>query len=374
MATTLDIDLIPNPIDRIVKADAWAPPSDFRLISADDHLLEVDHIFEDRLPAKFQARAPKIWRDRETGHVHVEIDGKSFDPPGIGTIGHECPGFWDAGERLKAMDSENIEASVLYHGQAQALNYLIGKDPELYFACMEVYNEWMAEYTSPHRDRLVGMAILPSFVKPETARDQMQKIKDLGFRGVQMPSYPRGVRYNSREMDPVWEAVVESGIPLSFHVTATLEFSGWGALGANLNRNLSPFRPLLGQLIFSGVFERHPDLRVVFAEGGATWVADAIASMDKIVRSYHSILRPRLANLPSYYWRKNCYATFMDDEIALRLADVIGADRMMWSIDYPHPESVYGYTGDITKQIYDMLGNDAAKMVLGGTAAKLYQL
>ncbi len=371
---SLEADLIPNPIDRIVRADQWVPPSDIRFISADDHLLEEDHIFERRLPDRFKARAPKLWRDAETGQVHVEIAGRSFDPPGIGTIGHECPGFWDAEARLKAMDSESIQASVLYHGQAQALNYLIAEDPELYFACMDVYNEWVAEYTAQHRERLVGTAILPSFLRPETAHDQMQKLKQLGFRTVQMPSYPRGVRYNSRELDPVWEAVVAAGIPLSFHVTATLEFSGWGSLGANLNRNLSPFRPLLGQLIFSGLFERHPELRVVFAEGGATWVADAIVSMDKIVRSYHSILKPRLAQRPSYYWKRNCFATFMDDPLALRLTDVIGAENMMWSLDYPHPESVYGYAAEIAKGVYEAVGHDNAKMILGGTAARLYGL
>ena len=78
--------------------------------------------------------------------------------------------------------------------------------------------------------------------------------------------------------------------------------------------------------------------------------------------------------MPSFYWHRNCYATFMDDPLALRLVDVIGADRIMWSIDYPHPESVYGYTGDITRQIYETLGHDNAKLVLGGTAAKLYNL
>lgn len=371
---TADIDLIPNPIDRVVDKNAWLPPSDVRLISADDHLLEMDNLFEERLPEPFRSRAPQIWRDKDTGHVHVRIDGKPFDPPGIGTIGHECPGFWDRDERIKAMDSERIEASVLYHGQAQALNYLIPNDPDLYYACMDVYNEWLAEYVAGREDRLVPIAILPSFLKPETAHGQMQKLKQLGFRGVQMPSYPKGVRYNSRELDPVWEAISEAGIPLSFHVTATLEFSGWGSLGANLNRNLSPFRPLLGQLIFSGVFERHPSLKVVFAEGGATWVADAIVSMDKIVRSYHSILRPQLPELPSTYWRRQCSATFMDDPIALRLVDIIGEDNMMWSIDYPHPESVYGYTAKVTKDIYDTLGHYTAKKILGGNAASLYNL
>lgn len=113
---------------------------------------------------------------------------------------------------------------------------------------------------------------------------------------------------------------------------------------------------------------------MVFAEGGVTWAADAIVSMDKIVRSYHTILKPELPQLPSYYWKKNCLATFMDDPIALRLADIVGVDNMMWSIDFPHPESVHGYTGEITKQVYDALGHDDAKKVLGGNAAKLYNL
>jgi predicted TIM-barrel fold metal-dependent hydrolase len=367
-----EFDLIPVPLERRVAADAWRPPSDIVMVSADDHLLEMDHLFEERLPAPFQARAPKLWRDHATNHVHVVIGDKSFDPPGIGTIGHECPGFWDAGERLKAMDSEDIRASLLYHGQLQALNSIIGSDPELYVACVDVYNEWLAEYTKPAKDRLFGVAMLPSFVKPETARDQVQKIKGLGFRTMQMPSYPRGIRYNSREMDPIWAALVEADLPLSFHVTAFLEFSGYGSLGANVSRNMSPFRPLLGQLIFSGVFDRFPDLKVVFAEGGIAWAADAVAGMDRVFRSYYTILKPKLEHLPSHYWKNNCLATFMDDPVGIELINWIGVDNVMWSIDYPHPESCYGYAGDVAKSVYDALGHEGAKKVLGGNALKLY--
>jgi len=371
---SLEFDLIPVPIQRKVPIDSWRPPADIRMISADDHNLEMDHLYEERLPSKFQDRAPKFWRDGKTGLVHMEYKGRSFDPPGIGTIGHECPGFWDREERLRCMDSERIEGSVLYHGQLQSLNAIIGEDPELYAACMDVYNEWLIEYTRPAGNRLVGVAMLPAFLNPDSARDQMQKIKQLGYKSVQMPSYPRGVRYNSREMDPVWRAIVESGIPLSFHVTAYQEFHGYGSLGANLNRNLSPFRPLLGQLIFSGVFERHPDLKVVFAEGGIAWVGDALYSMDRISRAYYTILKPQLPHLPSFYWKRQCLATFMDDPIGLDLMDRIGADNVMWSLDFPHPESVYGFAGEVAKSIYDKLGHDNAKKVLGGNAATLYRL
>lgn len=370
--STLEFELIPPPLKRIVPASSWRPPAGFRLISADDHLLEADHLFEERLPAPFKDRAPKLWRDKVTGHVHVRYKERSFDPPGVGTIGHECPGFWDRDERLKAMDSEHIEASVLYHGQLQSLNAIIGEDPELYMACMDVYNEWLIEYTKPAARRLLPVGFLASFLKPETARDQVQKLKQLGFKTVQMPSYPRGVRYNSRELDPLWSAVVESGLTLAFHVTAFQEFHGWGALGANVSRNMSPFRPLLGQLIFSGVFERHPELKVVFAEGGIAWVADSIYTMDKLCRSYYSILKPQLPRLPSFYWQRNCMATFMDDPVGLAVIDRIGADNVMWSLDYPHPESVFGEAGHIAQSVYETVGPEKAKKILGGNAARLY--
>jgi predicted TIM-barrel fold metal-dependent hydrolase len=370
----VDFDLIPLPIDRKVGADRWTPPADIRIISADDHNLEADHLFVERLPKQFRDRAPRQWRDPETRELHLLVGDKAFNPPGVSTIGHECEGFWDRDARIRAMDSENVEASVLYHGQLMALNGIIGTDNELYTACMHVYNEWLAEYVRPVSDRLVGVAVLPAFLRPETARDEVKRIQELGYRALQMPSYPRGVRYNSREMDPLWEAIADAGIPLSFHVTATLEFHGYGSLGANLNRNLAPFRSVCGQLIMSGVLERHPGLQLVFAEGGASWVADAIAGMDRIFRAYYTILKPQLKELPSYYWRRQCHASFMDDPLAMKLIDDIGPETVMWSLDFPHPEGVFGFVGEISKSIYDTIGHEKAKLVLGGNAARVYKL
>jgi len=369
-----DFDLIPIPIEREVPVDHWTPPADIRIISADDHNLEMDNLFVERLPSHLRERAPRQWRDPETRELFMYVGEESFAPPGISTIGQECEGFWDMDARLRAMDAEGVTASVIYHGQLMALNRIIGQDNELYTACMHVYNDWLAEYLSPAGDRLVGVAVLPSFLQPETTREEISRIHDLGFRAMQIPSYPRGIRYNSREYDPMWEAITDSGIPLSFHVTATQEFFGYGSLGANLNRNLAPFRPLLGQLIMSGVLERHPGLRLVFAEGGATWVADAIAGMDRIFRAYYTILKPQLKEMPSHYWYRQCHATFMDDPVALKLVDEIGAENIMWSLDYPHPEGVHGMVGPVSKQIYETIGHDKAKLILGGNAARVYRI
>lgn len=367
-----EFDLIPLPIDRRAPADSWRPPSDIKIISADDHHMEKDHLFQERLPAKFQDRAPKFWRNPKSGFLEIEYKGRSLTPPGVGGIGYEHPGYWDRETRLKTMDSEGVHASVLYHGALPSLNAFMSEDPELYLACMDIYNEWLIEELGANDERLIGVAMFTGFLRPEAAKDEIQKIKQLGYRAVMMPSFPAGVRYNSRDMDPVFAAIEEAGLPLHFHVTAKQEFFGNGSLGANLTRNFSPFRPLLGQLVFSGVLERHPALTVGFVECGIAWVADTLQDMDKVFRSYYTILRPKLAHMPSHYWRNQCFATFMDDRVGLKLIDDIGVDNVMWSLDFPHPEGVFGYAGSVAKDIYDRLGHEGAKQVLGGNAARVY--
>lgn len=365
----MNFETIPVPTLRTIPNNTWRPPSDVRMISADDHNMEAEHLWEDRLPAKWKDKAPKLWRD--ANGWHLEAEGRALVVPGVGQdISEGCSGFWDLAEKLKVMDAEGIEASVLFHGKLQALNAL--QDKDLYWACMDVYNEWLAEYLKPYAKRLIGVSVLPTFLKPEASRDYMQKLKELGFKAVQMPSFPRGIRYNSMAMEPVWEAIAESGLPLSFHVGAYIEFAGNGSMGANLARNLCPYRPLLGQLMFAGIFERHPTLKVIFTEGGASWAATALSDMDYICKRYYTQLKPKLGNLPSFYWHRQCYTTFMYDPLAMEAIDRIGADNVMWSTDYPHAEGTLGYSGEIAREIWETVGPKKAQKILGGNAAKVW--
>jgi predicted TIM-barrel fold metal-dependent hydrolase len=365
------LDLIPPPKQRVTPADSWKPPQGIRLISADDHHQEIEHLWEDRLPAQWRDKAPKLYKDAD-GQWHLIAEGRDLCGRGFDQeVSQGAPGYWDMAERQRVMKAEHIEGSVLFHGRLQSLNAL--QDKDLYWACIDVYNEWLAEHLAPYPN-LVGVPVLPAFLKPEAAHDYMQKLKQLGYRAVQMPSFPKGIRYNSRSMDPVWAAIQDSGIPLSFHVGAYLEFSGYGAAGANVLKNLAPYRGLLGQLTFAGVFERFPELKVVFTEGGAAWAASAIADMDYVYRSYYNELNPKLGNLPSFYWKRQCYCSFMLDPVGVELTDRIGADNMLWSTDYPHAEGVFGLAGDVAKSIYDTVGHEKAAKILGGNAAKLWKL
>lgn len=364
-------DPVPHPTERVIPAGSWRPPPGVRMISADDHIQELENLWQERMPAKWKDRAPKYYFDE--GGWHFEAEGRSLLPPGIRSATERgVKGFYDVEARLAAMDEEGIEAAVLYGGRINGLNGI--QDADLFVAAMDTYNEWIAEHLRPYAHRLLPVAVLPAWKKPEIARDRMQMIKQLGFKAVQMPTSPRGVRYNSMENDVLFGAVEESGLPLSFHIAATTEFVGRGSLGANLTRNFGPYRPLLGQLMFSGVFERHPDLRVVFTEGGASWAAQCLTDMDYIHRTYHETLKPRLAQKPSHYWHRQCATTFMYDPTALRLTDILGADNIIWSLDYPHTESVFGFAGEIAEDIWTKLGPVDGAKVLGGNAARIWNI
>jgi predicted TIM-barrel fold metal-dependent hydrolase len=359
---------IPWPSVRTSPEMEWRPPAGTRIISADDHVIEPEHLWEEGLPAADRDNAPRFWKD-EFGY-HLQVDGRSFDTPGLNSLlveGRE--GFADQALRLHDMDAEGLDVSFVFPQKTMALFSM--QDKELMVRCFDVYNEWLSGWCAGS-DRLYGIGILPTIFQPEATRDYIAKLKGWGFRAMEIPSAPRNVYYNSSSMEPMWSAIEESGIPLSFHIGEFPEWKGAGALGTFLTSTFQPFRKLWALLTFSGILERHPELNVIFTEGGISWVPSAIYDADKTYRQFETEMRPKLAELPSYYWHRQCYAAFIDDPSGIKLIDDIGADKVLWSADYPHPESSLGESRHLVKSFFDDLGEEKAKLIVGGNAARLY--
>jgi predicted TIM-barrel fold metal-dependent hydrolase len=209
--------------------------------------------------------------------------------------------------------------------------------------------------------------VLPTVYRPAATGDYLEELKGLGFRTVMLPNFPRDVHYASPEMARMWSAIEASGLPVNFHISEAPDDNGPGGLGTYLAVSFQPFRKLWSFVVFSGILERHPDLRVVFAEGGISWIPSALDHADRI--------HDRFADHhpPSHYWFSQCYATFMDDPRGIEQLDHIGADRVLWSTDYPHPEGTFGMTRDVIVDLRRRLG-DRAAAVTGTTAAGLYGL
>ena len=99
---------------------------------------------------------------------------------------------------------------------------------------------------------------------------------------------------------------------------------------------------LIGTFVFGGVFERHPDLKVVCVEADAGWLAHWMRRADHALVRHHTWLaHGTLSRLPSDYVRDNVYVTFQDDWVAFHTVDLVNHHRLMWASDHPHSDSTF---------------------------------
>ncbi|MGE0601216.1 MAG: amidohydrolase family protein [Dehalococcoidia bacterium] len=359
------------PRDREIPPQGAPLPAGTVVVSADSHIMETCDLWRDHLPAKYKDRAPRLYYDDE-GFSHLEAEGRNLDVPGLNTMLVEGrPGMQEVEERIKDLDAEGVDKDVIFPQRTLSLVGL--QDLELRDACMRTYNEWLSNYCKAYPDRLYGVGIL-NWWDPAAARDNLQELKALGFKAMEIPSSPPGVYYNSHAMEPLWDAIEESGYPISFHIGENVQTRGLGALGTFQMQQFSPFRRLFGLMAFSGILERHPKLKVIFTEGGAHWVPAALFDADRIYRDFESEVNPKLANMPSFYWWQNCFATFQEDPIGMELLPHIGAHKLLWASDYPHPESTLGYSAKAVRDIIAAVGEEDGKRIVGGNAVEIWNL
>ena len=186
--------------------------------------------------------------------------------------------------------------------------------------------------------------------------------------------------YDQSEYEPFWAAAAALDLPLSLH-TATRRQGKIRGVGERTLRDASSratkvFYPAMSMcdLIFSGVFERHPSLIVAIVEFELAWVPHVLSAMDYTYRERHdeAIVRFRDGMIPSDFFRRNVVLSFQEDAIGIRLRDVIGVDNMMWGSDYPHSESTFPQSRKILAEIFAGVPDDEQAKIAGGNTARVY--
>lgn len=372
----VDIPLSPR---RKAQAKVRDWPAGTIIVSADSHMLETD-CWVDRFPAHLKDKAPRMeFRD---GGWHFSTDGKpmmrSKDIVPL-CEAMECnPGLTDIEVRLRDLDTEGVEKELIFPQRLFGLYMMT--DMEMREEIFGAYNEAIAEQCAKAPGRLYPVMV-PNYWNPPQAKESVVRCKELGARCLMVPINPRKdlagepILYNDPKMDSLWEAVAESGIPLCFHIGENIPTGAPGATGTFVLAQMGGFRQNWGMLTFAGVFDRFPKLKVVFVEGGISWVASMLHDADMIYNSFSSSVSPKLKHPPSWYWRNHCYATFMTDPVGLEVLHRIGADRVMWSSDYPHQESTFGYTRSAIQAVFDAVPNmEDAQKILGKTAIEVFDM
>jgi len=370
-----------------------------RIISADCHINEPPWVF-DRVPQEYRDRAPKMLRGDDGG------DGWSFDggPPkrtfGVEAVAGRAdgakmaglrfedimPGNYDGAAHVADMDLDGVDVSVVY--PASSIFTYVEPDRALALACMRAYNDWVVDdFQAAVPDRLVGLPMLPVDDGADVAVAELERMVAKGARAAFIPGFPLRP-YHDPVHDPLWAAASQLEVSLNLHRT----FGGkpteadWSELmeqkvtvGGTVERFFSGVRPLT-YMIFGGVFERHPELRLVDAEVNMGWIPFWAETMDQQFdnRFYRSSGGVTIDRKPSDVLGVNVFVTVLDDTIGFRMiAQGIYpklADMAMFSSDYPHSVCLWPNTRRHADELMAGLTEEDRHKILSGTAARLYHL
>lgn len=364
------------------------------VISSDSHVFEPPDLWTNRIDSRFRDRAPRMERVGEVDHLIVEKDemiagiglisnaGVRFDAPETisahGRFDDVLVGGYDPEQHIKDMKIDGVSGEVLY--PSQGLFYFKIQDPELMSAVFRAYNDWLAEFCATNPEHLKGVAMVNLDDVGEGVAE-LERVAKLGLAGAMITEYPvEDRRYDSPEYEPLWAAAQVLDLPLSLHTATRREGRSRGA-GATSVRVASErankvFYPATSMcdMIFSGVFERHPRLKVAIVEFELSWAPHLLTSMDYayIERQEETSHRFKGDARPSDFFYNNIYLSFQEDDIGIRLRDIIGVDGLMWGSDYPHSESTFPKSREILDRILDGVPADEKAKIVGANAARLY--
>jgi predicted TIM-barrel fold metal-dependent hydrolase len=302
-------------------------------------------------------------------------------------------GIGDASRRIDALEDDGWVATVVYTGVdfdtlppftsiSFGGEHLHSSREQLWAGC-RAFNRWMADYCSQYPGRLAGVVQIPDLDDVDEAVAEIEQAVAAGlFGGIQLPSLKRDQPpYGDPSFDRVWAACHELKMPVNCHAGTPKpdpRLFGDGPLADLLSATEQDFwmvRRPLGNFIFGGVFDRFPDVKLVFTEKNAYWIP---AMVEELELAYGRAQRlrsdKRIELRPREYWMRNCGvgASFMTPKEAEMRQD-IGVATIMYGSDFPHLEGTYPFTRESLRRSFAPVPRDELDAMLGGNAARIYR-
>jgi predicted TIM-barrel fold metal-dependent hydrolase len=348
----------------------------YRIVDADTHINEPFDLWQKRVPRQLADRAPRVVDTPWGGKQFVFDGGRQVSINGLSNAAGESPtkyrllvtdgydsmrsGAHDPKSRIADMDIDMVDAHVLHTTYAIFAPFAKRGDPELDIACNRAYNDWMSEFCSYEPHRLWGLAFIPK-TGTDDAIAEARRCKELpGIRGMLLQNWPHGGDEPDPEQDDrFWSAMEDLDFPAIVHVqispggSSEAEIAGEATdsggdapqtdmaryfnLGfINVGRMGGGAIQTLSHMIFGGVLERHPRLRVGLTETGIGWIPFFLEQSDDNFLRHRFWTKTSLRLLPSDYFHRQCFCTFQVDTYGIRNRDLAGVHNIMWSSDYPH--------------------------------------
>jgi predicted TIM-barrel fold metal-dependent hydrolase len=390
---------------------AWAgDPNKYYMVSVDTHGVEPLDFLEKRIEKQYLHRIPRVKID-EDGAQWLITEGiqPMLVKPGRNAQKHllareafEEPDFFqpytsrmepedqlryrasvDLQQRVRDAETDGVDAEIIFPNKG--LLCFATSDPIFQQAMFRAWNRWARENFADYWGRFIPMAVIASG-HLEGALAEVKWAAEQGFKGFTLPNKPifgpprsGELQYNDKSFEPLWSLIEEVDLPITFHVSTGRDPRAVTGLGGAVINYVCHSMPTvmdpLVNLISSGVFERHPKLKAGSIEGGIGWVPWMLEAMDYSFQAHHMWVRPVMPELPSFYYRRNCFSAFMEDHVTLPRAEELHlVDNLMWSNDYPHHEGSWPHSAESIERQMGCLSEASRAKILGLNAARVFKL
>jgi predicted TIM-barrel fold metal-dependent hydrolase len=369
----------------------------FKLISADSHVFEPREMWVDYIDPAFRDRAPRIVTNPgdKKGDFFV-VPGQEPEKVGGGfsagaspeelkkmleeaSVKDQCPlGAYIPSERQKEIEVDGVEAEIIYTTLGFRLFRLT--DAPYQQALFRAFNTWISEYCNFDKKRFIGLGLI-SLLDVEAGVTELRRCADLGLRGALiMASPPDGVSYADPKFEPLWAAASELDMPISLHI-----LTGHGEESRNVGkfkqnhylRAISIIHEVqrsLTEIMFSGAFERHPNLKIVSAENDIGWVPHFLYRADHFHDKAKYSNPTTLKMYPTEYAKRQFFVTYMDDPVGVRLYDYFGEDNYAWASDYPHAQSTFPNSRKIVDENFAGIPDRVKRKITRDNCIRLYNM
>jgi len=386
------------------------------IVSVDDHVIEPPGLWQDRLPSGYKDAGPRIIKESDGQEYWVYEDKKTVTG-GLGAVAGRRkeditvdgypysemrPGCYDPVARLADMDEAGILASLNFPSIPRFCGQLFweARDKDLALLCVRAYNDWMIdEWCATAPGRYIPLTIIPLW-DPQLAVEEIERTAAKGsnsfcfsenFEPLGLPTIHDPGRY----WDPVIAAANETGQVLSIHIGSSstmYKVSSNSPFMANMS--MGAIRPAGCMLswIFSGLFQRYPDIKIALSEGSIGWIPWFLERSHQVLETQkhwvakgqqyqgsaegaHAInVDTDVFKINIYEdYRNHFYGCFIDDQTGLHMLDVIGEDNVMIETDYPHSDTTWPHSIKLAHERLAGLDPEVQYKILRGNAERLYR-
>ena len=375
----------------------------YRVMDSDMHVQEPVDLWLKYIDPKYRDRAPvgttNYPADQDLIHEGKVISRLNFQAPHQEEMTwwfHEHHGRkeeflqyeergWGPDTQLEAMDKEGIDVAILFPTRGLFAHAKEYDDDDLAAAISRAYNDWLAEFCQEGNERMYGSAMLAAQNVAASAAEVKRARQELKFTAVFLrPNPVRGRNWHNPVYDPLWAECQEQDMAVGFHegvpcalpVAMGDRFDGHNEdmwLTEHVAAHSIEQMYACLSMIAGGVMERFPRLRVGFLEGNCSWLPFWLWRMDEHYEARAHVIGDKIPLGPSEYFKRQCYASIEADEsIAGYVFDWMGDDNIVFSTDYPHPDSKYPIS--VETLISQPFPKETVTKILWDNCARLYGL